>query len=60
MILRKFLFLKDFEPHDSYKKNSYKTSKSWSPEKILYLGGKKKMLKKKFFEKKKKSKIFLR
>ena len=24
MILRKFLFLKDFEPHDSYKKNSYK------------------------------------
>ena len=24
MILRKFLFLKDFEPRDSYKKNSYK------------------------------------
>ena len=26
MILRKFLFLKDFEPRDSYKKNSYKTN----------------------------------
>ena len=24
MILRKFLFLKDFEPRDSYKNNSYK------------------------------------
>ena len=26
MILRKFLFLKDFEPYDSYKKNSYKNN----------------------------------
>ena len=24
MILRKFLFFEDFEPRDSYKKNSYK------------------------------------
>ena len=24
LILRNFLFLKDFEPRDSYKKNSYK------------------------------------
>ena len=29
MILRKFLFLKDFEPHDSYKNNSYKKYGVW-------------------------------